>query len=164
MQTIISKIRASGIWMDKFRPIVILTARGALGFLLAMVLSMVGLGTGWGFFVFFGATTLATLLIMLMAGAGIGAGLGVFVAWLRLDGDTRRNLILTLLLAMVAGIGGAWLGYQYGGVQETECCAMPDKNPIIYTAFGATIVANTVIILATIGREVFTKRMGRQLF
>ena len=150
--------------MDKYRPIVILAARGAVGVLLAMVLSMVGLGTAWGFFVFFGAQTLTTLLIMLMTGAGVGAGLGVFIAWLRLDGDTRRNLILTLLLAMLAGIGGAGIGYQYGGFQETECCAMPDMNPITYAAFGATIVANTVIILATIGREIFTKRMGRQLF
>jgi hypothetical protein len=125
---------------------------------LAVVLSMVGIGIAWGLYVFASASSRTTLLALFMVGAGIGAGLGGFLAWLRLEGDSRPALLATALLALLAGVAGAWGGYQFGGHQEVPCCAKPEITPVTYTALGATVVANGVALVVGVARQIGTRR------
>ena len=137
----------------RVQPIVVLAMRIVIGFLLGIVLSTVGVGVAWGLFVFSGAVAQTTLLAMLMSGAGIGAGLGGFLAWLKVDGNSRLIVIASISLALLGGVGGAWGGYYYGANRELECCAGSAIKPFAYTAFGATVVANVAVLLLGIARE-----------
>jgi len=144
--------------MDKFQPLLILAGRIVFGVLLAVVLSTVGIGIAWGLYVFFGASSRSTLLTLFTVGAGVGAGLGGFLAWLRLEGDSRPVLLATVSLALLAGIGGAWGGYEFGGRQEVPCCAKADITPVTYTAFGATVAANGTVMVVGLARQLTARR------
>ena len=144
--------------MHRFQPVLVVAARTVLGLLLAVVLSMVGIGIAWGLYVFSSASSRTTLLALFMVGAGVGAGLGGFLAWLRIEGDSRPALLATALLALLAGIAGAWGGYQFGGRQGVPCCAGPAITPITYTTLGATVVANGAALVVGIAREVMSRR------
>ena len=139
---------------------VILTfaGRAGLGVLLALTLSMMGTGIAWGLYVFSGAVSRTTLEAMFIAGAGIGAGLGGSLAWLRIQGNPRSILIPTMLVTLLAGVGGAWAGYDYGSNREIECCAKPAIGIFSYAAFGATLAANAEVLLLSIAREIITRR------
>jgi len=144
--------------MDKFQPLLVLAGRIVFGVLLAVVLSTVGIGIAWGLYVFFGASSRSTLLTLFTVGAGVGAGLGGFLAWLRLEGDSPPVLLVTVSLALLAGIGGAWGGYEFGGRQEVPCCAKPDITPVTYTAFGATVAANGAALAVGLARQLTARR------
>ena len=139
---------------------VILTIAGrtGLGVLLALVFSMVGIGIAWGLYSFSGAVSRTTLEAMFIAGAGIGAGLGGVLAWLRIDGNPRSILIPTTLVAILVAGGGAWAGYEYGANREIDCCATPEVAPFSYSAYGATLSVNALILLLGMAREIMTRR------
>lgn len=143
--------------MERLQPVLVLAGRTVLGILLALVFSVVGIGIGWAMFVFFGAVSHATLLVLFMSGAGIGAGLGSYMAWLRVDRVPPWPVLLALISAMVlAGVAGAWGGFQIGANQEVECCVGPPITPITYTALGATAVANAAALVMGIAQEIKT--------
>ena len=119
---------------------------------------MVGIGIAGGFYSFSGALSRTTLEVMFTAGAGIGAGLGGALAWLRIDGNPPSILFPTILLAVLAGVGGAWAGYEYGVNREIECCAKPQLAPFSYSAYGATLVANGVVLFLGMAREITIRR------
>ena len=119
---------------------------------------MVGIGLALLLYLFSGAASRATLEAMLMTGAGIGAGIGASLAWLQLEGNPRSILIPTTLLSTLMGVGGAWAGYEYGANREIECCANPEIGSYSYSAFGATLAANGVVLLLGIAREIITRR------
>jgi len=144
--------------LDAIRPALIFAGRTGLGVTLAIVFSMVGIGLAWGAFVFSGAISWEVWFSLAVCGAGIGAGLGGFLAWLRIDGDSRSFILVTISVAVLAGVGGAWGGYQYGANQEVACCARPDIGPLTHTAFGATVAANGVALLLGIVRGVGARR------
>jgi hypothetical protein len=139
--------------MDRAQPLLVFGGRTVLGVLLAVVLSMAGIGIAWGLYVFFGASSRTTLLTVFMVGAGVGAGLGGFLAWLRIEGDPGPVLLATVLLALLAGIGGAWGGYEFGGRQEVPCCAKADITPVTYTALGAAVAANGAALMVSAARR-----------
>ena len=154
--------------MDSVQAVLIFAGRAGMGILLAIAFSMVGIGLAWGIFVFSSSDSRTVLLSLFMAGAGIGAGLGGFLAWLRIDGNTLPVIIGTVTLALLAGVVGAWGGYQYGAAaaHEVACCAKPEIKPFTYTALGATVVANGVVLLYSLAREIATSRrrpVSRQL-
>ena len=122
-----------------------------------MVFSMVGVGAGVFVYVASGAVSKTTLEAMLFIGAGLGAGLGASLAWLQLEGNARSILILTALVALLVGVGGAWAGYEYGANREIECCATPEVGPFFYAAYGATMAANGAGLLLGIARELITR-------
>ena len=138
---------------------VILTIAGrvGLGVLIALVFSMVGIGVAVLVYVFSGAVSRTTLEAVLLTGAGLGAGFGASLAWLRLEGNPRSILIPTTLLALLAGVGGAWAGYEYGANREIECCATPEVGPFFSAAYGATMAANGAGLLLGIAREIITR-------
>jgi hypothetical protein len=107
----------------------------------------------WGLYVFSGARSFAALFSLFMIGTGAGAGLGGFLAWLKIDCNTRFGLLLTGLLALVAGVGGAWGGYQYGAGREVECCAMPTVGPMTYAAAGAAVAVNGALLVFGLIRD-----------
>jgi hypothetical protein len=115
---------------------------------------MVGLAVAWGLYIFSGAASRSTLLIVSMCSAGIGAGLGAFFAWVRLDRNPPVLTTITILLAVLGALGGGWAGYQFGANNEITCCANPETAPFTYTAFGATLGANGVVLLIRIVREI----------
>ena len=131
--------------------VLIIAGRTLLGLGLGVVLSMVALAISWALFIFSGATSRTTLLIMSMAGAGIGAGLGAYVAWLKIDRPPWSAVVISMLLAIVGGVIGGLIGYEYGANREIECCAEPQTAPFTYTAFGATLLANAAMYLAGAG-------------
>jgi hypothetical protein len=94
---------------------------------------------------------------MLFIGAGLGAGLGASLAWLQLEGNARSILILTTLVALLMGVGGAWAGYEYGANREIECCATSEVGIFSYAAFGATFAANAAVLFLGIAREIITR-------
>lgn len=137
------------------RPLLVVVARIVSGVLLASVLSVIGIGIAWALFVFSGAVSHATLLSLFMIGAGAGAGVGGFIAWLKLDQAPPWPLLLAGALAVVlAGIGGAWGGFQFGANQEVECCVGPAITPITYMALGATAAANAAALAVGVAHEI----------
>ena len=124
---------------------------------------MVGIAMAWALFIFFGGQSANIWLGSLFFGAGLGAGTGGFSAWLRLDGDELGPLALTATIIIGAGIIGAWGGFEYGSTVEIECCAMPTKSPIYYTALGSTLVANAAALGVAATRALFTKQRQSQI-
>jgi len=98
----------------------------------------------------------------LYVGAGLGAGFGAFAAWLHLDQEDTLVLVLTAIVVVGGGILGAWGGFEYGSTVEVECCAMPTKSPVYYTALGSTAVANAAAIAVAVFRAVVTKQEQTQ--
>ena len=146
--------------IDSIQRVLILVGRVALGVGLGIVLGMVGLGFAWGLYIFSGAVSQISLLVMSVAGAGIGAGIGPGVAWLRLDRNRSSVNFITFVLAVLGGVFGGWLGYQYGAGQEVDCCAGPDTAPFTYTAYGATLGANAIVLISIFAIEII-KRVCR---
>ena len=125
---------------------------------LALVLSMLGVALAWGIFIFSGAVSKTTMLWLVMSGAGLGAGVGATLPWLRVDGNSILAIIATVSLTVLAGLGGAWGGYQYSADREVACCTKPDIAPFTYAAFGAVAMANGTAFLCSIAREGFAGR------
>ncbi len=111
---------------------------------------------------FFGAVSLISLLALLMGGAAVGAAAGVFLAWLRLGYNTPLSLSITAGGLLLAGIGGAWGGFEYGAAQEVPCCAGPNITPITYVVLGATAAANVAGLLLSIAPPVVTALRRRK--
>ena len=144
------------VWLG---PGLVFLGRAVLGVLLAALLSVIGIGIAWGMFVFWGAVSHVTLLFLFMTGAGVGAGIGSFAAWLRIDSAPPASVsIMVALLLIMAGIGGAWGGFQFGATREVACCVGPDIGPVTYTALGATIAANGVAVAIGLIHTIWLRR------
>lgn len=155
--------------MERLQPVWVLSARSILGLLLAASFGLLGVGIGWGSYVFFGATSRETLLILLLGGGAVGAAGGGFLGWLRLDYNTPARLISTAALLLLAAIAGAWGGFQFGSVQEVPCCARADITPITYIVLGASLATNvlalalslTQLVLPTLKWQFAVGKFGR---
>ena len=155
--------------MEWVRPVLVISARSILGLLLAGSFGLLGVGIGWGSYVFFGATSRDTLLILLIGGAVVGAASGGFLGWLRLEHNSPVRIISTIALLLLAALGGAWGGFQYGAIQEVPCCATANITPITYIMLGATITTNAVALtlsltqsaLPALRRQFLVGKFGR---
>ena len=148
---------------EKVGPYLVPVGRTVVGVVLGVILSMVGIAVAWSLYIFFGGQSITTWLGSLFFGAGLGAGISAFVAWLHLDRETSLVLGLTAIVVIGAGIAGAWGGYEYGSVQEIECCAMPTVSPVYYTALGSAVVANIAGLTFAAGRALLTRKRQTQL-
>ncbi len=129
--------------MVRLGPGLVFLGRAVLGVLLAALLSAIGIVVAWGMFIFWGGVSLATLLTLFMTGAGVGAGIGSFAAWLKIDLAPPLAVMAAMaLVVLLAGVGGAWAGFQFGATRDVPCCTGPAIEPITYMALGAIIVAN----------------------
>ncbi len=147
---------------ERMGPYLVPVGRTVIGLTLGVVLSMIGIALAWSLYIFFGGQSIDTWLASLFLGAGVGAGTAAFVAWLHLDRENSRVLILTALFVVGVGIAGAWGGYQYGSNQEVECCAMPTVSPVYYTALGSSVAANAAGIVFAAARAFITRKRQTQ--
>ena len=147
---------------ERMGPYLVPVGRTVIGLTLGVVLSMIGIALAWSLYIFFGGQSIDTWLASLFLGAGFGAGTAAFVAWLHLDRENSRVLILTALFVVGVGIAGAWGGYQYGSNQEVECCAMPTVSPVYYTALGSSVMANAAGIVFAAARAFITRKRQTQ--
>ena len=147
---------------EKVGPFLVPTGRTVVGIVLGVILSMVGIGTAWALFIFFWFQSIELWLGSLFFGAGFGAGTAAFVAWLHLDRENAWVLALTAAVVVGAGVVGAWGGFEYGSTIGIECCAMPTKSPIYYTALGSTVGANAAGLAFAIARALVTRKKQTQ--
>jgi hypothetical protein len=88
-------------------------------------------------------------------GAGIGAGIGGFVGWL-VPEDTRAMKAVTLGLALLGGLAGAWGGLTYGTtLYERGVLA---RGTQVSTILGGAVACNLAHILFNTG---WAGRRGR---
>lgn len=152
-------------FLDAVQPLLNLAGRSLLGALLAVALGVLGIALAWAMFVFFGARSHAVLLTMFMIGAGLGGGLGSLLAWTRIDGIPPRPILLTaVLLVVLAGIAGAWGGFQFGATQEVECCVGPTIEPITYMVGGTALFANVAALVMAVAYDFRLRTKGRNMY
>lgn len=136
-----------------------IAGRAGLGFLIALVLSYIGVWVAWGLYYFFTDTSSKLLRdVMFLAGAAVGAGLGGSLTWLRLDGNSLPVLLLIGSVGLAGGIIGSWMGYEFALNREIKCCSDPPINAFSYAALGATIAANAGTFLLGTAREIVNFR------
>ena len=136
-----------------------IAGRAGLGFLLALVLSYIGVWVAWGLYYFFTDTSSKLLRdVMFLAGAAVGAGLGSSLTWLRLDGNSLPVVLLMGATGLAGGIIGSWMGYEYALNREIKCCSDPPINAFSYAALGATVAANAGTFLLGTVREIVNFR------
>ena len=149
--------------IEKLGPFLVPIGRTVAGLVLGVVLSMMGIALAWALFIFSGVQSIEAWLGSLFIGAGIGAGIGGFVAWLHLDRESSLILVLMAAVVVGAGIFGAWGGYEYGSTVEVECCAMPTKSPLYYTALGSAVVANAGGVAFAVARAFLNRKRATQI-
>ncbi len=138
----------------------IIVARLALAIVLGTLFAVGGYLVGW--YIAFSVPEGYPQIPLLVASAGIGGGLGSFLGWwLDLDGGSGRNRLLTLAaltLAMVAAIGGAWVGYLYGeSIEGTRVWRQPTTQAIL----NGTVIASNIALLAWhLGVRLLHRRSG----
>ena len=141
--------------MERLRPFIVLSVRSLFGVLIGGTFGFLGVGIGWGSFVFFGARSGDTLLLLFIGGAAVGTTIGVFLAWMNLDGNSAVRILTTGALLLLVAVGGSWGGYQYGSVQDVPCCASADVTPITYIVMGSVLAASVVALILNVSRRAF---------
>jgi len=151
------QIPPGGDIRDRLGPFLLPIGRTVLGVALGVVLSMIGIAIAWALFVFSGSRIADAWFASLYFGAGLGAGTAAFAAWLHIDQERPLVLALTAAIVVGAGVLGAWAGFEYGSTQEVECCAMPTKSPVYYTALGSVVGANVAGVVFAAARAYLTR-------
>ncbi len=124
----------------------IIVVRLVLAIVLGTLLAVGGYFVGW--YIAFSLPEGYPRIPFLVTAAGIGGGLGSFLGWwLDLDGGSDRNRLLTLTaltIAIVAAVGGAWVGYSYGeSIEGTRVWRQPTTQAII----NGTVLASNIALL-----------------
>ena len=136
--------------------------RTLLGVGFALVLAGLGVMLGRMGLLLFGVTSWFGWLSMLVGGIGIGAGLGAVTAWLWLKGTGPTFSVFLGVIAVAAGIGGAWYGFVYGTGVEPECCASPDMGPLAYSVLGSILGANAATLVVGISGQATLRTLRRK--
>ncbi len=124
----------------------IIVVRLVLGIVLGTLLAIGGYIVGW--YIAFSVPEGYPRIPFLVAAAGIGGGVGSFLGWwLDLDGGSGESRLLTLTaltLAIVAAVGGAWVGYSYGeSIEGTRVWRQPTTQAIV----NGTVIASNIALL-----------------
>lgn len=140
--------------MESLYPILGLAVRAALGLGLSLAFGLGCILVGRGLYVFSGSYGWAVWLWVMLAAAGTGAALGGYLAWLTAGAPRPAAASLVMLAAIaVLALAGAWIGYQWGSIQEVPCCVKPRTSSAGYAVFGAMVGANLAsIALALLSR------------
>ena len=133
--------------------LVIPLGRALANFILGIILGIVG---GW-IAVIFNAMIeypwpLAVHRTIYLVGIGLGAGTGAYLAWINLN--LRWYLIMgSVLLALVAGVVGVYVGYAYGQNVDPDYLGRQYaiENAIHFgAAIGAIAVTTTLGLISEI--------------
>ena len=136
--------------------------RTALGIGLALIAAGLGVILARMGLLLFGVTSWVGWLAMLLGGIGLGAGLGSVTAWLWLKGMGSAFSSFLALVAVSAGVGGAWLAFRYGTGVEPECCASPTMGPLSYAVIGAVILANLATLTCAVTGQTVARVLRRR--
>ena len=136
--------------------------RTVLGVGLALVAAGLGVILGRMGLLLFGVTSWAGWLAMLLGGTGLGAGLGSVTAWLWLKGMGNLFSAFLALVAVTAGVGGAWIAFRYGTGVEPECCASPTMGPLAYAIVGAVIFSNVATLVCGVTGQTAARILRRR--
>ena len=126
---------------------VIPAARSIAGYIMALILAI---GGGWAVTIlnamigypWVGSTFFAIYIV----GVGMGAGLGAYLAWINLS-IRWYIVIVSILVALAAGIVGSTIGYVYWEPLYGENYLGPRDSQINATHFWAPIGA---IVISTL--------------
>ena len=88
-------------------------ARMALGLLLALLVAGVCYVMALGLVISFWERTPIVIDMTAITAIGVGAGVGGSLAWADLDAP-RSQILLGVMVGVLAGLGGASVGLQYG--------------------------------------------------
>lgn len=79
---------------------------------------------------------------------GIGGGLGGFIPWVNLESsrEARKILYITLGIALLVALGGAWGGYFYKVVLTDSLTPFTGREVSSTAIFGAAVAVNLVIV------------------
>lgn len=139
------------VMVYRFRPVLIIAFRTVFGIIFAGVTGMISIAVGWGLFVFFGGQSAQTWFLVQIFAAGTGAGLGSIVAWFNIDRNTGLMMSLMVALAILGGVAGAWLGYEYGAYKTSLWSASAGTtiplSPVTYSTMGAAVAANLAMLV-----------------
>lgn len=86
--------------------------RIAVGLVLAFAAGVAAFFVGW-LVILVGVRSFSVLTPSIVTIVGAGSGLGSALAWI-IPGTTRRRLVSAFLLAFVAALAGAWIGFLVG--------------------------------------------------
>ena len=139
----------------------IIVVRLVLGIVLGTLLAVGGYIMGW--FIAFSVPEGYPRIPFLVIPAGIGGGLGSFLGWwLDLDGGSDWNSLIklttltALTLAIVAAVGGAWVGYSYGeSIEGTRVWRHPTTQAILN---GTVMASNIALLVWYVGARLLHRR------
>jgi hypothetical protein len=120
-------------------------ARIALGFFLALIFAGVGYVVAFAILVSFWELTPLTVEVAAISAIGTGAGVGGSLGWVDLDAP-RSRILLGVMLAVLAAVGGAWVGLQYGRTVYFPA-GMPGIGELSGILKGAIIAGNLAPIV-----------------
>ncbi len=98
------------LFTDNLLPVAV---RIALGVFLALIFAGVGYVISWAILVSSWELTPLTVEVTAISAIGTGAGVGGSLGWVDLDAP-RPRILLGAMVGVLAALGGAWLGLQYG--------------------------------------------------
>ncbi len=136
-------------------------ARIALGVLLALLLAGVTYIMALGIVVSFWERTPLIVDVTAILAIGIGAGVGGSLAWADLDGS-RSQILLGVTLGALAGLGGAWVGLQYGKTVYIMG-GMPGIAELSGIIRGALIAGNLVPMVHGVARAGWSRYRSTRL-
>lgn len=115
--------------------------RSVFGLLIGMFLSVAGFYAGW-----FSSPPGPTLpTFFLIFGSGLGAAAGGFLGWFKPE-VTRTVIGIHLVLALMGGLAGAWVGWELGPLLYPEGLYRPGGTssapPFVVAVVAASIGGN----------------------
>ncbi len=132
-------------------------ARMAVGLLLALLVAGVCYVMALGIVISFWERTPAIVNVTAITAIGIGAGIGGSMAWADLDAP-RSQILLGVMVGILAALGGAWVGLQYGRTVYIQG-GMPGIAELSGIIRGALIAGNIApMVLGVIRASWFRHR------
>ncbi len=130
--------------------------RTIAGFMAGLLL---GIGGGWMAVVIYAMVGFPWAIElqrnMYLVWIGLGAGIGGYLGWMNLT--SRRSLLIAfLVLVIVGGIAGAYLGFLYGQRVEPGYLGRRytlDSSIHFGTAIGAIVTATALGLINQLGRS-----------
>ncbi len=151
-------VREMRVVTDNFVPFV---ARTALGVFLALIFAGVSYVVAWAILVSSWELTPLTVEVAAISAIGTGAGVGGSLGWVDLDAP-RSRILLGVILGVLAALGGAWIGLQYGRTVFIPA-GMPGIAELSGLLKGAIIAGNLAPILLGVTRAGWSRYRSTRL-